>query len=434
MTSILRPSPLVTPRRVLRRGVRSVLLAMALTLPGLATAFDALRLSGFGSFAYSHESADDIAFLRNLSQPVPPGRDGSFRSDSILGLQLNYRWSPEWELAAQAVARHKADPSLGNSVEWAYLAWRPDEALDVRIGRVGVDVFLLSDYRNLSYSQTWVRPPREFYGWIPFFSLDGADVAWRFDAVGVRWQLKAQAGVGKTPFPLTEDVSFDFRVRRFGDLTLTAEQGPWLFKAGHASFRVGSDPPTIAPLATGLGAVAGGGFGPISDEARRLVGGMSLKDSRVRYSSLGASYDDGVWTLQAELARVSAGSRLSTTGTAGYASVGRRFGALTPYLAVARFRPGRDAARAQTDWNVLGPQAGLLQRQALAAYNVFRVDQRSVTVGARWDFAPTAALKVQWDRSHVKGHGFGLWQVDNVVGGNQGRRIDLFSIAVDFLF
>lgn len=112
----------------------------------------------------------------------------------------------------------------------------------------------------------------------------------------------------------------------------------------------------------------------------------------------------------------------------------RRIGAFTPYAAVARFRPRHDAREADNDWAVLGPDAGMLQRRVLAAYNSFRIDQRTLTLGMRWDFADRAAMKLQWDRSHVKGHGYGLWQVDNVIGGDEGRRVDVLSVSVDFVY
>jgi len=114
--------------------------------------------------------------------------------------------------------------------------------------------------------------------------------------------------------------------------------------------------------------------------------------------------------------------------------VARRIGAFTPYVSLARFHPSRDARKAANDWAALGADADLLQRRVLAAYNTFRIDPRTLTLGVRWDFADQAALKLQWDRSHVKGHGYGLWQVDNVVGGNEGRRIDVLSISMDFVF
>ncbi|AUN94978.1 hypothetical protein [Pseudazoarcus pumilus] len=419
--------------RLWSRALAGLVAAVCAAMPVSAGAVDGFHLRGFGSLGYTHEHTDDVAFLRDVTQPVPPDRDGTWRSDSILGVQAGYRFSPQWEFATQLVARHREGSSLEDAVEWAYLAWRPTDAFDLRVGRVGKDVFLLSDHRSLGYAQTWVRPPREFYGWIPLYSIDGADLAWRFDAGQTRFTFKTQLGRSSTPFPLTEDEHFDFGADRIRNLSVLAERGPWQLKAALSVFEVDGDP-HLDPARAALGGLAAGGFGPISDEAARLGRDLHLDGTTVRYHSLGAAYDDGRWVLQGELARVDADSHLVASGTTGYLSVARRIGAFTPYVSLARFHPSRDARKAANDWAALGADADLLQRRVLAAYNTFRIDQRTLTLGVRWDFADQAALKLQWDRSHVKGHGYGLWQVDNVVGGNEGRRIDVLSISMDFVF
>lgn len=417
--------------RMFRFGLQLLCLVVLFASPAMAS--DGFRLSGFGSIGYSHDDADGVGFMRNQTQPVPASRDASFRSDSILGVQASYRFDPTLDATAQVVLRDRADPSFDESIEWAYLAWRPRDDLDVRLGRTGVDVFLLSDYRNLGYAQPWVRPPREFYGWIPFFSIDGADIAWRFTSGDTRWQIKAQAGRSSTPFPHDEGKNFDFRVDRFRDITVLAERGAWQFKAGYAAFTVGSEP-DLTPLSGPLSGLAASGFGLISAEAGAYAAGLHLDGARVRYKSLGAAYDDGTWLMQGEVARIDSESRLMATGTSSYLSVGRRFGRLTPYASIARFDPERDGVVAGADWSVLGPAAQVLQARSIAAYNAFRIDQTTLTLGVRWDFDARAALKLQWDRSHVEGQGYGLWQIDNVTGGDDDRRIDVWSITMDFIF
>lgn len=415
--------------RIAGRLLASLLLFSA-ALPALAS--ERLRFSGFGSFAYSHDNADGVGFKRYNSQPVPSSRNGSFRSDSIFGLQASYSINPEWEVTGQLVARDKVAPSFANSLEWAFVAYRPNDNVDVRVGRVGLDAFMLSDYRNLGFSQLWVRPPTEFYGGIPMHSVDGADIAYRFETGATRWRIKSQFGTNTTPFPIGERESIRLKVRELRDLTLHAERGSWQFKAGYAQFRLGNDFP-LDGLIGPLEGLAGAGLGAISDEARRLVAGMKLNKTRVRYTSLGAAYDDGLWTVQGELARVGSDSQLVGTGTAGYLSIGRRLGQFTPYVVLARIRSDRDVRRAVADWGVIGAPARNLQDRSVAVFNALRREQHTVSLGMRWDFGSRAALKAQWDRSHVKPHGYGLWQVDRS-GGARGRQIDVLSVALDFVF
>lgn len=408
------------------------LAAVSLVATHTAIASDHLHFSGFGSVALSHDDSRGIALLRDTGQPVSENRDTSWRSDSVLGLKGGWRLSPTLELAGQVVLRHRVDAKPRSIIEGAHLTWHPSERVDVRVGRMGLDVFMLSDYRSVGYAQPWVRPPREFYGWIPMHTLDGADVAWKFDHGATRWTARLQLGANRTEVPLTADDHFSFRAKRMRALTLHAERDAWQFKLGHSVFRAGSEPPPFVPLRNALAGVAGGGFGPVSAEAASLRAGLALKDIDIHYSTLGAAYDDGRWLIQGELARVRSDSEVIATGTAAYVSVGRRFGPLTPYVVLVRFRPSNGAREPLNDWSGLG--ASELQTQAVASYNNFRVDQRTLSLGMRWDFDSRAALTMQWDRSRIAARGFGLWQVDNLVSGERRRTVDVLTLSLDFVF
>lgn len=409
------------------------LLVAAFLLPTLAHADGKGHVSGFGSFAFSRDDARDVGMMRDNTQPVSAGTDGSFRSDSILGLQAGYRFSPSLEVVSQVVLRHRVDSKPRSLIDWAYVAWRPVENIDLRVGRVGLDVFMLSDYRSVGYAQPWIRPPREFYGRIPTHSIDGLDAAWRFDAAGMRWTTKVQFGRSDSKLPLRDDDYYTLRIRRFHDLTLHAERNDWQFKLGYAGFRIANEP-DIRPLRSALDGIAAGPPGAVSSEASALNGDLWLKGAKVRYLSLGAAYDDGRWQIQGEMSRVTGDSKVIATGTGAYLSVGYRVGSVTPYAVIAGFRPQRDERRAINDWSGLGPGGPVVQNGAVAALNATRIDQRTLSLGMRWDFASRAALKMQWDRSIVENHGYGLWEVRDQAGAGRKRSIDVLSVSLDFTF
>jgi hypothetical protein len=412
------------------------LLLSACLLPTTASADDSYgkaHFSGFGSFAFSRDDASGIGMARDTAQPVAEGTDSSLRSDSILGLQAGYRFSPSLEVVSQIVLRHRVDTKPRSLIEWAYVAWRPVENVDLRAGRVGLDAFLLSDYRSVGYAQPWIRPPREFYGRISMHSIDGIDAAWRFDAIGMHWTAKVQAGRSDTNLPLGGDDYYTLRARRFHDFTLHAERNDWLFKLGYAAFRLASEP-DVGRLRTALGGIAAGHLGAISAEAAGLNADLWLDGAKVRYMSAGAAYDDGRWQIQGEVARVLADSKIVAAGTSAYLSVGYRVGSVTPYAVVAEFRPQHEARKAMNDWSGIGESGPAALNAALAAFNATRIDQRTLSLGMRWDFASRAAFKMQWDRSHVKSHGYGLWRVDHGVGRDRKRSIDVLSLALDFTF
>ncbi|MBV5323468.1 hypothetical protein JZU51_01725, partial [bacterium] len=302
----------------------------------------------------------------------------------------------------------------------------------VRLGRVGVDVFLLSDYRNLGYAQTSVRPNWDFYGFMPIYSLDGADATYTLNTDAARWNIKSQLGRSQADVPMISGASYRFVANNFFDLTVTREAGPWRLKAGYATMKAANEAPLDAltgPLA--LGGIAAAGLGPISAEAASLINAMHFKDARIGYVALGASYDDGTWLAQGEMSRLTGDRQILVQGTAAYLNIGRRFGNFTPYAGISGFRPTQAAATAINDWSGVG--ASGLQANAVRALNSPRIDQSTLSLGVRWDFHSQAALKLQWDRIHTKKFGYGIWSPgDN--NALAGERSSLVTATVDWVF
>ena len=379
--------------------------------------------SGYGTLGYVRDNRDDLGFTRDIGQEPGRRQGGSFAPDSRLGLQAAYRFNPQTEAVAQWVLRDKPDRTLANSIEWAYLAYRPTPDWQVRAGRVGIDVFMLSDYRSLGYAQTTVRPNVDFYGFMPIYALDGADVAYSFEGGGARWQLKAQLGRTRADIP---EVDYHFKAQNFLDVTLTREAGPWRLKAGYAQMKVTENIP-MGALTPGLATVAGMGLPGVSAEAGHLRDELQFKGGLVSYAALGAGYDDGTWLVQGELARVASDRDVSVKGDAAYVLAGRRFGAWLPYAGLSGFWPAKGVLQGQTNWGALAR----LQREGLHALNSSRIDQSTTTLGVRWDFHAQAALKLQWDSVRIKDYGYATWTHGMF---NDSKRARLVSATVDWVF
>ena len=389
--------------------------------------------SGYGTLGYSHEDEPNLKFVRDLGQKASSTHSGSWKTDSRIGLQAGYRISPQTDAVAQLVLRDKTDATLGNSVEWAYLSHRPLPELNLRVGRVGIDVFLLSDYRNLGYAQTTVRPNWDYYGFMPIYSLDGLDASYTLNTDAARWNLKAQLGRVEAAVPMMAGNNYHFVADNFVDVSVVREAGPWRLKGGLASMSLANEAP-LGALTQPLAAVAGSGIPGISNEANSLLSGLRFKDGRISYLTVGASYDDGLWQAQGELSRVSGNRQVYVQGTAAYLNVGRRFASITPYVGISAFHPRDSAAVATHDWAaVLGNEGGVLQAMAIGATNLVRINQRTVSLGMRWDFHSQASLKLQFDRIHILKNGNGLW------GGNDSapvadERANLVTATIDWVF
>ena len=314
--------------------------AVALSLSvGAAMALSAeysdsnLRISGFGTVGLTHASTPSgWGFRRDISQPE---NDGGTRADidSRLGVQINYSPTPQFELVGQIVAaRRSSCAPLGDNIERVFAAYRPQPDVLVRIGRVNIDSFLLSDYRNVGFAYRFVRPPVEFYGSLPV-SLDGIDVSrdLRFD--NSRWRLKAFAGRS-----VSGDLAVDGRGGAnpvFG-VTVSRESDGLTVRLGFARTGFSSNAPDLRPLIDGLDAMAAVPVPEVAAQARELAASIDNKGDHTIYQSLGLNYEVRDWQRTLELTKVS--GHPTSRFVAGYAGVGRRFGSVTLSGGVSRIR------------------------------------------------------------------------------------------------
>ncbi|MCW5643154.1 MAG: hypothetical protein KIT63_13730 [Rhodoferax sp.] len=392
-----------------------------------------LRISGFGTLGLTHANAPaGWGYRRDIAQPA---NDGGTRGDvdSRLGVQFNYAPTPQFELVAQLVAtrRSRYAPS-SDAIEWAFAAYRPQPSVAVRVGRLNIDSFLLADYRNVGFAYRFARPPVDFYGSLPF-SLDGIDVAKDFQFEDGRWRLKGFAGRSSSG-----DLSADSRVvvKPVYGVTVSRESNGLTLRAGMAYAGLATRAPALDPLVDALGAMSAVPVPDVAAQARAFHSRLDNSGKFTRYMSLGMGYEtpDWLWTL--ELTRVNGSG---TSGfTAGYAGVGRRFGAVTVFGGVSRISTSGlpvvapDWATALTP--VLGPaaaaQAQVLASSAAYAINGSGANQQTVSLGLRWDFQPQMSLKLQWDRIRTDAYGGRLWSNSTLASGHA----NVTSVVLDFVF
>ncbi len=392
-------------------------------------------LSGYGTLACTMDDRSDMAPMRDFTQKP----DGGYKADSItwkldsrLGLHAHYRFSPKVEFVVQGVVRDQVELTFANSVELAYAAWKLNTQIDVRAGRLSYDVFMMSDTRNLGYAYLWVRPPPEFYAWIPFFSVDGMDAAWMIDAGDAQWRIKAQAGSTRADMPFGIGNVYNVENDNVYSLTISRQSGPLRIKAGYSQLSIQKEAAPLMPLHEGLDAVAAAtadAFPGISAEAALLRKNVSFADTDITYMTLGAAYDDGTWVAQAEVSHSSTTANITPTGNMAYIGLGRRIGDWTPYLLFSTTSPTGDVLTPDNDWRLIGQEA--LQNQAVSIVNSIRTEQDTWSVGVRWDFHSQAAVKLQWDNSYVKSY-YGLWWHPLLMSNSSHINMWTFSMEVVF--
>ena len=402
--------------------------AAALTMQATLSAaqeFPAFQFSGYGTLGVVHAGTDRGDYIVDLFRPDGPGfsHDWSAKVDSRLGLQAEARFSPTLSAVVQVLSHQRYDDRFTPVVEWANVRYQPTPELSLRAGRIVLPLFNLTDTRHVGYANPWVRPPVEVYGMVPVSNSDGFDASYRM-SLGTASNT-VQLSVGRTNPHLP---GADMGKAEADKLMVLVDT----FESGFASARAmyGRAELTVDAIDRQFDLFRA--FGP-SGEA--VAARNTLRDTEVWFTGLAASYDPGPWFVTGEWMRYDTKSVLGA-GRSWYVSGGVRLGKFTPYATYAT----RDDSHRRSDPGIdlgtlppaLRPTAAALNaqlNQALAGGS----GQSTVSLGVRWDFWRSAALKLQYDQVNLDAGSSGSF-APKAPGFPFGGRIGVYSVAVDFVF
>jgi hypothetical protein len=382
-----------------------MLLAAAACATGAGAQEKMFDFSAFGTAGFAITDTNAAQFVRE-SQPVGADNSGDFGLDSRLGVQGTAHLMPQISATVQVMFRRQYQTSMELDVPLAFVKDQLTSDFAVRLGRLQFPAFLVSEYRQVGYANTMLRPPQEVYGQVPLDAFNGADAQYAHTFGPV--EINAQAIYGNVNY---SGINYTVAVRKMSGGNLTATWGPVTLRYGrvmdHLTVTSAAD-----PLIAG---VAAAGF---TDLATRLA--SDNKPSS--FTGFGLSVDWHNVLLMAESTAGNGSSYLPDT-RGRYAMLGYRIQKVTPYASYQV----RTVTSPRSDSTI--PQVGPLIPLALGVNAVLSgAQQHSESFGIRWDFHDSIDLKVQFD--HVSPEGAGLFQ--NVKPGFSGP-VWVGALAVDFV-
>ena len=190
-------------RTAVRRAGFALILAM-LTVSAAAETASPFSLQGFGTLGLARTTSDEVEYVRDLSQPSGIRRDWDGRLDSVLGLQATWQISPQLSAVVQGMAKYRHDRSYNPEIAWAYLNYEPTPSLSLRLGRLGTEFFMMADSRWVGYSYLTVRPPGDYFWYLPFYSIHGGDLAYTHAVGDGMVRLKGFYGLSNGHIPLAD--------------------------------------------------------------------------------------------------------------------------------------------------------------------------------------------------------------------------------------
>lgn len=383
-----------------------------------------VRVSGFGTFGITSAGTKLHGFRKELNQS---GQFGglSASSGSNLGLQIDVDILANLSATVQGVVEERARYDFNNMVDWAFLRYQVNPNIVARAGRMGTDIFMLSEYRNVGFAYLWAHPVTEFYAPVPFSHFNGVDLKYSHPIKAGYLDFKVYGGQTHADVRVTGD-SVHMTMQPFIGANVSFESEYWKARLTYSRAKLSSVRSPVDQLAGLLDQIPAA----IWPQSASLPGKLNGEGRWVSYQSASVAYDNNTWLVQSEIAMVS--SEWSNANLMnGYFSVGRRFGPVTLYSVAASAR-SRDKLTKVSAPLVALPGFEQLQIGAQNAFRSSRINQSTVSLGMRWDLLPKMALKAQWDHTWVDRNGGGLLVLKEPL--KKDITLNIFSVNLNFIF
>jgi hypothetical protein len=415
----------------MKKSIIATLLALPLCVSTVyAQDSSGVRISGFGTGALTWTNSDQAEFSRP-NQATGAKKDLTTGVDSNLGLQADYPINSWLSVTGQGLVRKDAEDDFGAELSWAFAKAKINDELSVRAGRIGLPVFMISDYRNVGYANTFLRPPVELYSQVPFSSIDGVDVTWQHGFGETT--VTAQLAYGRTEGHLSGGNTIE--ARELSALNLVAEHGPLTLRFGRADGKMNMN--TSTSLNTLVGSLRSAGTGYHFAQLNQLASDLELNKKKASFTSAGLGLDWNNIIVQTEYAKRKTESYVNDT-SAWYAMAGYRFGKVLPFYIHSELKIDGVVANTVPAACPAGYPAACTPTMAALSAGVNSLknsgigqgEQSTDSIGVRWDFYRSMALKAQIDRVRPQ-NGNGLFLAPQA--GFKGP-VTVGAVALDFVF
>jgi hypothetical protein len=394
-------------------------------------------ISGFGTLGYAR-SNKPYNYQRFINE------NGTFRRDSVAGVQLDARFAESVGATIQLLAAPatNSDNKTDASVAWAFVSLRPTNDWLFRAGKQRIPLYLFSQTYSVGVTYPFARLPTEMYSISPSNEFTGLSASKSWEISGGDLTLDGYWGVSnldvrfwiRDGIPMVQQPGAQFREIGVegGGLALSFRRQENVLRVGlgkvtvdepHSSNAYPVSYPYVS-LLPGVGyyqvnsALPGPGIPVIGQYGYRTF-------------TLGADLDVGSgFRAIGEFARSYVSDTLfSTQSTRGYVALLRPINKWTPYVSYAFLRSESNVLALQRAVNgtaVPGFLPGAAQinaAQRAGADSLLAFDQRSLAIGTSYSLSATSKLKAEL--MHVR-----IGQVSSLVDAPPGSNIRNQSINV----
>lgn len=389
-----------------------------------------VTLKGYGTLGIANSSTGNADFVSNsnLQYTGGVGRTNSLgiSPDTKVGLQIDWQATSRLSITSQAISKQGRENSWVPELQLAFAKFKLLPDLDIRAGRFRPPIYMLSDYMDVNYANPWIRPPSEFYYSAIGTPIEGVDFLYRPQTGPVSWLIQPYFGYANNVAGLNnksitaKNILGGSISASLADFTLRAGYAHMYYTINDSSYTNNVNVPLITLCQRYHDQAACAEQQALDPEGKESS-----------FTSVGANWDNGAYFVSGELGWRNSKSFVPPT-TQGYITAGTRLGKFTPYVTYSQVANN-------------GPKTftrGLAPTNAIITglYRANGMDQNTKTLGLRYDLLKNVDIKAQWDRIDTStayglpGTGGGLFVNATPAFKNGSNAVDIFSVAVDFIF
>ncbi len=350
--------------------IRHLAVFIALLLYGFQVLAD-ISLSGYSSIvAGKVTSGDNDRFLADFPKVGIYDSDWSFSPDTSVGVQLNADLDSQLDFVIQVVSNGASEYEL--ELDWLYLSYQINSEFSVQAGRKRLPLYYYSDFFDVGYAYYWIRPPVDNYTW-QISNYNG--LSFLYQPQLAKWDVLFNLYMGREDSKENDLLS---------TLISASVDETWKNMVGLV-VEISRD--WIELRATYM-----------QGQLDRTVNGtITEQDVKQKFSGISANFYIKNFIVLSEFNQYDRPENNIYVDTHMY-SLGYQFNNFTPHITHSAFKQDRN-------------QAG--------------GDENHTTrsIGLRWDFNQTTALKIQYDKVKDKG-------VNIPVLGDS----ETISLGVDIIF
>jgi len=317
-----------------------------------------------------------------LARPSIYGYNGKLdlQQPSIIGVNGRLDINDEYSVLLQITGLGATD--FEANVEWAFLEYKPNQNWDFRFGRMRIPLFMFSDTVNVGYTYPWVSPPNEIYQFVGFSTYSAAEMVYENELWGQNLRATLYYGVFSTS-NISVGFSGTFTAKQLfgGYFTYGNPDIYFRMQYGEGYLQDVLPTPALATIIQAYTTIYG---------APDVASGYEYNNTRAYFEEIGINIDKGHWVFLAEVVKQGTNSPQFKTTLEMYATLGYKiYEDWLPFVGFAQEKTLDKATR------IYGGLLGEALNPLLAQVNT---DQKTVTLGMRWDVFTNTDLKLQVER------------------------------------